>query len=135
MIWSLKCREERKFEQVLDLLLLYFVRNLLNLWKSETRKEVWARPLITRRESHCASTTVLKELTTEDPLAYKNNLRMSTDKFEKLLAIVDLKIRKRGTVMITAILTRTKLEVTWRATATTVVMFFLFLCNISNEMV
>jgi hypothetical protein len=41
----------------------------------------------------------LEELTIEDPLAYKNYLRMSTEKSEKLLAVVGLKIRKTDTVV------------------------------------
>jgi hypothetical protein len=34
-------------------------------------------PWITRRELHGVSTTLLKELTTEDPVPYKGHLRIS----------------------------------------------------------
>jgi hypothetical protein len=53
----------------------------------------------------------LKELKIEDPLAHKNHLRMSTENFEKLLAMVDLKIRKRDVVMRKVILTRAMMKV------------------------
>jgi hypothetical protein len=61
-----------------------------------------------------ASNTLLKELAEENPSDYVRHLRMSPEKFDELLVMIEPSIRKKDTAMRMAIPTRTKLEVTLR---------------------
>jgi hypothetical protein len=56
----------------------------------------------------------LKELAEEDPSEYRRHLRMSPEKFDELLAMIEPSIRKKDTAMRMAIPTRSKLEITLR---------------------
>jgi hypothetical protein len=80
------------------------------MWKKEI-KRAWVGLWTTKWELQDVSTALLIELATEDPLAYKNHSIMSTEKYEELLAMVDLKTRERDTVMRMEIPTRTKLTI------------------------
>jgi hypothetical protein len=59
----------------------------------------------------------LKELAEENPSEYVRHLRMSPEKFDELLVMIELFIRKKDTAMRMAIPTRTKLEITLRYVA------------------
>jgi hypothetical protein len=52
----------------------------------------------------------LKELAEEDPSEYRRHLRMSPEKFDEHLAMLEPSIRKKDTAMRMAIPTSTKLE-------------------------
>jgi hypothetical protein len=60
----------------------------------------------------------LKELKDEDPVAYRNILRLDGARFDALLQMIDGMIKKQDTKMRMAIPTATKLEITLRYLAT-----------------
>lgn len=72
---------------------------------------MWAKDSIGRRDDLGASSTLVHELSVEDPVAYKKQLRISDQQFDELLHIIELQITKRDTVMRNAITPRQKLEV------------------------
>jgi hypothetical protein len=84
------------------------------LEKKEKRKRTWVEKWIRRRNVYGASNTLLKELADENPSEYVRHLRMSPEKFDKLLVMTETSIRKKDTAMRMAIPTRTKLEITLR---------------------
>jgi hypothetical protein len=90
------------------------------LEKREKRKsrKVWVKNWVGRREKYGASSTLLKELKDEDPVAYRNILRLDGARFDALLQMIDGMIKKQGTKMRMAIPTATKLEITLRYLAT-----------------
>ena len=69
------------------------------------------------RREKCASGTLLKELKDEDPVAYRNILRLDAQ-FDAFLQMIAGMIKKQDTKMRTAIATATKLEITLRYLAT-----------------
>lgn len=81
-------------------------------------RKVWVKPWIERREKYGASSSLLKELKDEDPLAYRNILRLDCTHFDDLLQMVDGMLKKDDTKMRMAIPVATKLEVTLRYLAT-----------------
>lgn len=60
----------------------------------------------------------MKELASEDPLAFTNVMRMSADKFDELLDMVKGSIQKQDTIMRLALPARLKLQITLRYLAT-----------------
>jgi len=62
------------------------------------------RNWIARRESLGASNCVFRELSSEDPQEYRKHMRMSAEKFNQLLRLVEFCISKTDTVMKAAIL-------------------------------
>jgi hypothetical protein len=60
----------------------------------------------------------LKELKDEDPVAYRNMLRLGGAQFDALLQMIDGVIKKQDTKMRMSIQTATKLEITLRYLAT-----------------
>ena len=72
------------------------------------------RNWIARRESLGASERHFRELSSEDPQEYRKHMRMSVEKIDELLRLVESYISKTDTVMKAAIPARLKLEVTLR---------------------
>ena len=70
------------------------------------------RNWIARRESLEASNCLFRELSSEDQQAYRKHMRMSAEKFDELLRLVESCISKTDTAMKAAIPARLKLEVT-----------------------
>ncbi|KAJ8935365.1 hypothetical protein NQ318_001342, partial [Aromia moschata] len=82
------------------------------------KRRVWVKPWINRRQNLGASSVLLKELSCEDPSAYRNHLRMSKKMFETLLEMVNSDLTKQDTNMRQALPAKLKLEVTLRYLAT-----------------
>jgi hypothetical protein len=78
--------------------------------RKRTRDEKW----ICRRNLYGASNILLKELAEENPSQYVRHLRMSPEKLDELLVMIEPSIRKKDTTMRMAIPIRTKLEITLR---------------------
>jgi hypothetical protein len=91
-------------------LLLHELQN--GLEKKEKRKRTWVEKWIHRRNLYSASNILLKELAEENPSKYMRHLRMSPEKIDELLVMIEPSIRKTDTAMRMAIPTRTKLEIT-----------------------
>jgi len=79
-----------------------------------TRKKKWVRDWISKKEKLGATAFLLKELAEEDPVAYRNIMRLSQTKFDDLLKMVPPTITKINTSMRNAIPSKTKLEITLR---------------------
>lgn len=79
-----------------------------------TKSGMWVEDWIGQRDDLGASSTLVHELSVEDPVDYKKQLRISDQQFDDLLHIIELQITKRDTVMRNAITPRQKLEVTLR---------------------
>lgn len=77
-----------------------------------TKSGMWVKGWIGRRDDLGASSTLVHELSVEDPVDYKKQLRFSAQQFDDLLHIIELQITKGDTVMRNAITPRQKLEVT-----------------------
>jgi hypothetical protein len=60
---------------------------------------VWVKNLVGRREKYGTSSTLLKELKDEDPVAYRNILRLGEAQFDALLQMVDGMTKKQDTKM------------------------------------
>jgi hypothetical protein len=69
---------------------------------------------IGRRKKYGASSTLLKELKDEDPVAYRNILRLGGTRFDALFQMIDGMIKKQDTKMRVSIPTATKVEITLR---------------------
>lgn len=78
----------------------------------------WVRKWMRRRDTHGASSTLLKELADEDAPEYRNCMRMSKEKFEILLNRISYKIARNDTVMRSALSPKIKLEITLTYLAT-----------------
>jgi hypothetical protein len=89
--------------------LLHELQNSLE--KKEKRKRSWVKKWIHSRSLYGASNTLLKELAEQDPSDYMRHPRMSPEKFDELLAMIEPSIHKKDTAMRMAIPTRTKLEI------------------------
>jgi hypothetical protein len=64
---------------------------------------VWVKNWVGRRGKYGASNTLLKELKDEDPVAYRNILRLGGAWFDALLQMIDGMIKKKDTKMRMAI--------------------------------
>jgi hypothetical protein len=83
--------------------------------KKKKEKRTWVKKWIRRRNLYGASNFLLKELAEENPSECVRHLRMSPEKFDELLVVIEPSIRKKDTAMRMAIATRTnKLEITLR---------------------
>lgn len=82
------------------------------------KKREWTRKWLLRRDSHGASSQLIRELRLEDPSEYRACLRMSPESFDELLHLVEEKISKQDTVMRAALSPKLKLEVTLSFLAT-----------------
>lgn len=86
--------------------------------KNLKQKRKWIRSWIEKRDKYGASSRLLRELKDEDPLAYRNMLRLNSSKFDELLQMVNGMLKKKDTKMRPAIPVTTKLEITLRYLAT-----------------
>ena len=93
------------------------LRKELEKRKNRKSRKVWVKNWVERREKYGASSTLLKELKDEDPVAYRNILRLDAQ-FDAFLQMIAGMIKKQDTKMRTAIATATKLEITLRYLAT-----------------
>lgn len=102
---------------VVSLLIRKKLQERLNQKKRKARR-MWVRNWISKRDTYGASNILLRQLKDEDPVAYRNVLRISSEQFNSLLQMVEETIRKKNTKMRMAIPTATKLEITLRFLAT-----------------
>lgn len=86
--------------------------------RERKQKKCWVRDWVSRREERGCYLSLMKELETEDPAAYRNFLRMPKNDFDYLLNLVAPLIMKSDTVMRKAITPAEKLSVTLRYLAT-----------------
>ena len=78
------------------------------------RRTVWVKSWIQKRQQSGASATLLRELRDEDPLSYRNILRMNPTQFDCLLQMVHDMIQRKDTKLRRSIPAQTKLEITLR---------------------
>ena len=106
---------ENAIDEVIDAAVLVLSEELREIVEEKRRKRGRkCRNWIARRESLGASNCLFRELSSEDPQQYIKHMRMSVDKFDELLWLVESYISKTDTVMKAAIPARLKLEVTLR---------------------
>ena len=60
---------------------------------------MWVKNWAGRREKYGASSILLKELKDEDPVAYRNILRLGGAQLDALLQMIDGMIKKQDTKM------------------------------------
>lgn len=101
-----------ELNKVIFLLTLQLFKKLLAKKKRTTKRRLWVRNWINRRETLGASNTLLAEMRNEDLNGYKNHLRMPPHKFDELLSKIENDIQKENTHMRDAIPAKTKLEIT-----------------------
>ena len=87
------------------------VRKELEKRKKRKSRKVWVINWAGRREKYGATSILLKELKDEDPVAYRNILRLGGVQLDALLQMIDGMIKKQDTKMRMAIQTATKLEI------------------------
>lgn len=86
--------------------------------KCRRRRSVWTRPWILRRNEQGASNNFLREVEEEDPVTYKNHLRLNSEQFDYLLSKVKTNIQKEDTILRPALPARLKLQIVMRYLAT-----------------
>jgi hypothetical protein len=106
---------ENAIDEVIDAAVLVLSEELRKIVREKRRKRGrkcinW----IARRESLGASNCLFRELSSEDPQEYRKHMRMSAEKFDDLLRLVESYVYKTDTVMKATIPARLKLEVTLR---------------------
>jgi hypothetical protein len=79
------------------------LRKELEKGKKMKFRKVWVKNWVGRREKCDASSTLLKELKDEDPVAYRNMLRLGGAQFDASLQMTDGMIKKQDTKMRMAI--------------------------------
>nr|CAI5864630.1 unnamed protein product [Callosobruchus analis] len=67
--------------------------------KRKTKRKIWVRDWIAKRNEQGAYNQLMTELRSGDPDFYKNFLRMSATDFNHLLELISAKIRKKDTRM------------------------------------
>jgi hypothetical protein len=102
-------------DAVTDTIVAYAVRNEVK--KLKKRRRPWVRDWIARR-NRLGGGLLLRELRQEDVHSYRNILRMTSDKFDELLLMVEGSIQREDTRLRAAIPARLKLEVVLRFLAT-----------------
>ena len=106
---------ENAIDEVIDAAILVLSQELRQIVREKRRKRGRkCRNWIARGESLVASDCLFRELSSEDPQAYRRHMRMSVEKFDELLRLVESYISKTDTVMKADIPARLKLEVTLR---------------------
>jgi hypothetical protein len=106
---------ENATDEVIDAAVLVLSEELKEIVREKRRKlRRKCRNWIVRRESPGASNCLLRELSSQDPQEYRRHMRMSVEKFDELLRLVESDISKTDNVMKAAIPARLKLEVTLR---------------------
>jgi hypothetical protein len=100
---------------VIDVAILVLSEELREMLKKKRRKRGRkCRNWIARRESVEASNCLFRELSSEDPQEYRKHMRMSVEKFDELLLLVESYISKTDTAMKVAVPATLKLEVALR---------------------
>ena len=95
---------ENAIDEVIDAAILVLSGELREIVREKRRKRGWqCRNWIAGRESLGASNCLFRELCNEDPQEYGKHMRMSVEKFDKLLRLVESYISKTDTVMKAAI--------------------------------
>jgi hypothetical protein len=106
---------ENAIDEVIDAAILVLSEELREIVKEKRRKRGRkCRNWIAHRESLGASNCLFRELSSEDPQEYRKNIRMSVEKFDELIRLVESYISKTDAVMETAVPATLKLEVTLR---------------------
>jgi hypothetical protein len=106
---------ENTVDEVIDAAVLVLCEELREIVREKRRKRGRkCRNWIACRESCGASNSLFCELSSEDPQEYRKHTRMSVEKFDELLQLVEIYIFETDTVMKAAIPARLKLEVTLR---------------------
>ena len=106
---------ENAIDEVIDTAILVLSEELREIVRGKRRKRGRkCRNWIALRESLGASNCLFRELSSEDPQEYRKHMRMSVEKFDELLRLVESYISKTDTVMKAAVSARLKLEVTLR---------------------
>ena len=97
-VWLVyKMASRSMVHQIVVLLCGALAKNLRDYIVIKRRKStLWVRPWILRLKIYGASDTLLKELSKEDPEAYRLHLRMSQSLFEELLDKVSLLIQAQN---------------------------------------
>jgi hypothetical protein len=104
---------ENAIYEVTDAAILVLSEEFREIAREKRRKcGCKCRNLIARTESLRASNCLFRELSSEDPQEYRKHIRMSIEKFDELLQLVESYKSKTDTVMKAAIPARLKLEVT-----------------------
>jgi len=86
--------------------------------RRKSLKSCWVRSWLSRRERHGMSTTLVRELETEDTAEYRSMFRMNKDCFELLLQMISQSIVKQDTRMRQSVSPKERLQVTLRYLAT-----------------
>lgn len=107
------CDEEfcEAFNEAIDECVVVLSEELQSILR---RSRVWVKNWVGRRDELGATATLFRELATEDPLDFKRHLRMSVEKFEELLQMVEPTIRRESSPMRKPLTPRQKLETTLR---------------------
>jgi hypothetical protein len=106
---------ENAIDEVVDAAILVLSEDLREMARAKRKKRGRkCRNWIARRESLGASNCLFSELSSEDPQEYTKYMKISVEKFDELLRLVESYISKTDTVMKAAIPARLKLEVTLR---------------------
>ena len=87
---------------------------LLKKRKRRHRRSIWVRNFLQRRHQHGAYSALMRELRIEDPLAFKNFVRMSGQDFEELLRRVGPLISRKDTHYRESISAGERLKITLR---------------------
>jgi hypothetical protein len=104
---------ENATDEVSDAAILVLSEELREIVRGKRRKRGRkCRNWIARRESLGASNYLFCELSKEGPQEYRKHTRISVEKFDELLRLVESYISKTDTAMKAAIPARLKLEVT-----------------------
>ena len=104
---------ENAIDGVIDAAILVLSEELREIMREKRRKrDCKCRNWIAHRESPGASNCLFRELSSEDPQEYRKHMRISVEKFDELLQLVESYIYKTDTVIKAATPARLKLEVT-----------------------
>ena len=110
---------ENAFDEVIDAAILVLSEELREIVREKRRKRGRkCRNWIAHRKSLGTSNCLFCDLSSEDLQEYRKHMRMSVEKFDDLLWLVESCISKTDTVMKAAIPARLKLEVTLQFLAT-----------------
>jgi hypothetical protein len=101
-------------DKVTDAAILVLSEELKEIVREKRKSGRKCRNWIARRESLGASNCLFCLFSSEDPQKYKKHMRVSVEKFDELLWLMESYISKTDTVMKAAIPARLKLEVTLR---------------------
>jgi hypothetical protein len=106
---------ENAIDEVTDVAILVLSEEHREIVREKRRKRGRkCRNWIVRRESLGVSNCLFRELSSHDPQEYRKPMRMSVEKFDELLRLVESYISKTDTVMKAAIPAILKPEVTLR---------------------